>query len=73
MHKAKALTVTGTSNFPSTNAALRYYQTYVDADFRGSDIVKKIKEKSIEIGRPEAKEGFTIMLHPEEERYYLIG
>ncbi len=73
MNTGKPRITTGTAHFPSTNAALRYYQTCISPDYRASDIVEKIKQKEIFIGRPKVDAGFTVILHPDEERYYITG
>ncbi len=73
MNKGKNRTTWGTAHFPSTNAALRYYQTCIDESYKACHIVAKIKAGEIFIGRPKVDAGFTVILHPDEERYYITG
>ncbi len=60
----------GTCYFPSHNAALRYYQQQ-DPRTTPQNILTKVKEKSINIGRPTAKKNQTVFLNTEEERYFI--
>lgn len=62
----------GTCNFPSTNAALRYYQKNISPDYTGADILNKIKEKEIIIGRPLVNLNQTVFLSEKQERYFII-
>ena len=72
MMKTKSIApIWGTCHFPSTNAALRYYQTHIDSNYTGAMILAKIKSKEIIIGRPAAKQNQTVLLHPKEERYFI--
>jgi len=61
----------GTSNFPSSAAAYRYYKSQ-DSDFTLPELNKLIDEKSISIGRPKAKNALEVVrLCEKEERYYI--
>jgi hypothetical protein len=62
----------GTCHFPSQNAALRYYQSNISPEYTGADILAKIANKEIVIGRPAVKLNQTVFLHESEERYYII-
>jgi len=61
----------GTCNFPSTNAALRYYQKFISPEYTGADILAKVESKEIVIGRPAAKQNQTVSLNTSEERYFI--
>ena len=64
-------TTWGTCHFPSENAALRYYQKCVSSDYTAADILAKIQNKEIVIGRPTTKLNETVYLDESEERYYI--
>lgn len=66
--KLNCATSTGTSNFVSKKAAIKYYQNY-DCDVE--EVNRKIKDGEIEIGRPKVPEGMTLWVNQEEGRYML--
>ena len=70
--KTKSIVTTwGTCHFPSTNAAVRYYQSAIDPSYTVAQILEKVKSKEIIIGRPTTKQNQIVLLHPKEERYYV--
>ncbi len=60
----------GTSNFPSEQAAFRYYKKQFE-DTTKDDICSMIKSNEITIGRPKVSEGQVVVLNEEEERYFI--
>lgn len=55
---------TGTNYFVSFEAAKKYYR------MNGKAIRRKVEAGEIAIGKPPAKEGFKIWIHPTEQRYF---
>lgn len=56
-----------TCHFASAGAAFSYYK---DLGFTPKDVLSKIKEKEIYIGKPPAKKGYSIYLLKSEQRYF---
>ena len=69
MNKYKYIFVT--CNFPSKNAAYRYYNSISGENTSYDDITTKIKENSIAIGRPEPRKDEDVWLSHSEERYFI--
>ncbi len=63
-------TITGTAYFPTVHSAIKYYKGY-GYDNTARAVNRKIKEKEIFIGKPAAKSGQRIYLHPSEGRYFI--
>lgn len=59
---------TGTSHFSSEAAAIRYYAAY---GYSRRDVLSKIASGGITIGKPAAKPGEVLSLHPQEGRYFI--
>ena len=62
------MTTSGTANFVSRAAAVKYYKS------QGSDakeVSRKLKAGEIFIGEPKVPEGMKLMVNREEGRYVL--
>lgn len=62
------MTFSGTPNFVSGRAAIKYYKSQ-GAD--SAEVKRKIKDGEIFIGKPEVPEGMKLMVNKEEGRYIL--
>jgi len=61
----------GTANFPSKEAAFRYYNATSGGEYSKDDILEKIKNYEIAIGRPMPRADEDAWLNNSEERYYI--
>lgn len=64
----KTKITTGTNHFSTETAAVAYYSAY---GCSRRDVVKKIANGGITIGKPTAKPGEVLSLHPREGRYFI--
>lgn len=60
-------TITGTNHFSSYYRAATYY------GLPSKEVLEKIQNKEIVIGKPEIKEGQKLYLNKEEGRYFIEG
>lgn len=59
----------GTPCFVSTQAAYNYYYDY---GYTHTEVDRKIAEGEIFIGEPPVKAGDTVLIDPDEQRYFIV-
>lgn len=58
-----------TSNFETLVAAVKYYAAY---GYSSTDVMRKVLDKEIVIGRPEARAGYKLMLDSDKRYFFEV-